>query len=107
MNKNKPVLVGGLEEKKSNNGTQYYQQDKIYDSEAVGLCQSANENFNPWYKQGYKVRKITPKEAWRLMGFSDEDFSKAAKVTPESHLFKQAGNSIVVDVLMAIFKEML
>ena len=51
-----------------------------------------------------KIRKLTPKETWRLMGFDDEDFEKAAKVNSNSQLYKQAGNSIVVNVLMAIFK---
>ena len=86
-----------------------------------------------------RVRKLTPKECWRLMGFDDDSFYRA-KYSPEcptdlakriekrdltkkewkrlyrytrreyvsnSQLYKQAGNSIVVDVLMAIFKEML
>lgn len=55
----------------------------------------------------YRIRKLTPLECWRLMGFSDEDFNKAAKVNSNSQLYKQAGNSIVVNVLMAIFKQML
>lgn len=41
------------------------------------------------------------------MGFDDEDFEKAQKVNSDSQLYRQAGNSIVVDVLEAIFKEML
>lgn len=41
------------------------------------------------------------------MGFTDEDFDKAQKVNSDTQLYKQAGNSIVVDVLEAIFKEML
>ena len=41
------------------------------------------------------------------MGFSDDDFDKASKVNSNSQLYKQAGNSIVVNVLMAIFKEMI
>ena len=53
-----------------------------------------------------RIRKLTPKECWRLMGFSDEDVEKAAKVCSNSQLYKQAGNSIVVNVLMAIFKEL-
>ena len=56
---------------------------------------------------GKRVRKLTPKECWRLMGFSDEDFEKAAKVNSNTQLYKQAGNSIVVDVLYNIFKELL
>lgn len=50
-----------------------------------------------------RIRKLTPKECWRLMGFNDEDFEKAAKVNSKTQLYKQAGNSIVVNVLMAIF----
>lgn len=54
-----------------------------------------------------RVRKLTPKECWRLMGFDDESFERAAAVNSNSQLYKQAGNSIVVDVLEAIFKEMI
>lgn len=54
-----------------------------------------------------RIRKLTPKECWRLMGFNDEDFEKAAKVNSNNQLYKQAGNSIVVNVLEAIFKELL
>ena len=56
---------------------------------------------------GFRIRKLTPKECWRLMGFSDDDFAKAEKVNSNTQLYKQAGNSIVVDVLMAIFRELL
>ena len=54
-----------------------------------------------------RIRKLTPRECYRLMGFSDEDFDKAKEVNSDSQLYKQAGNSIVVNVLMEIFKEML
>lgn len=51
-----------------------------------------------------QIRKLTPKECWRLMGFSDEDFEKAANIpTSNTQLYKQAGNSIVVNVLEKIF----
>lgn len=53
-----------------------------------------------------RIRKLTPKECWRLMGFDDEDFEKASKVNSNTQLYKQAGNSIVVNVLEAIFKEL-
>lgn len=135
-----PKLVGGVNEMKSNNRTQYYQQDRIYDADEIALCQSANETFNPWYavamrgREGnqeiemskreeanaittvqkdsmatnnLRIRKLTPKECWRLMGFDDEDFDKAQKVNSDTQLYKQAGNSIVVNVLEAIFKELL
>ena len=56
---------------------------------------------------GLRIRKLTPKECWRLMGFDDEDFEKASKVNSNTQLYKQAGNSIVVNVLEAILKELL
>ncbi|MBO5957511.1 MAG: DNA (cytosine-5-)-methyltransferase [Bacteroidales bacterium] len=51
-----------------------------------------------------RIRKLTPKECFRLMGFSDEDFEKAEAVNSNTQLYKQAGNSIVVPVLEHIFK---
>ena len=53
-----------------------------------------------------RIRKLTPKECWRLMGFSDADFHKAKEVNSNSQLYKQAGNSIVVDVLEGIFRQL-
>lgn len=51
-----------------------------------------------------RIRKLTPKECWRLMGFDDEDFYKAQSAgNSNSQLYKQAGNSIVVNVLEKIF----
>jgi site-specific DNA-cytosine methylase len=57
--------------------------------------------------QNLRIRKLTPRECWRLMGFSDELFDKAQAVNSNSQLYKQAGNSIVTTVLMAIFGELL
>lgn len=202
-----PVLVGGIGEKKSNGGTQYYQQDRIYDSESIAMAHPANlpggsykyliaDNLSSirlggifdrdgkthqagsvWDKNGLsptidtmqggyrqplitenkrihkivenndlsdkdppfldiynqkvipnesgtlkagmdhqqgniiynqlRIRKLTPKECYRLMGFSNEDFDKASKFNSNAQLYKQAGNSIVVNVLEAIFKQLL
>ena len=57
--------------------------------------------------ENIRIRKLTPRECWRLMGFSDEDFDRAKEVNSDTQLYKQAGNSIVVDVLEAIFRELL
>ena len=55
----------------------------------------------------FRIRKLTPKECWRLMGFTDEDFDNAkAMGTSDSALYKQAGNSIVVNCLYYIFREL-
>ena len=54
----------------------------------------------------YRIRKLTPRECWRLMGFTDEDFKKASEVNSNTQLYKEAGNSIIVPVLMAIFSQL-
>lgn len=64
-----------------------------------GYCNSHIQN-------GYRIRKLTPKECWRLMNFSDEDYEKAAEVNSSTQLYKQAGNAIVKNVLVAIFGQM-
>lgn len=53
----------------------------------------------------YRIRKLTPNECWRLMGFADEQFLKAEQVCSNSQLYKQAGNSIVVNVMENIFEK--
>lgn len=53
-----------------------------------------------------RIRKLSPKECFRLMGFSDENFEAAEKMVSNSQLYKQAGNSIVVDVLYYILVEL-
>ena len=59
------------------------------------------------YINNLRIRKLTSLECWRLMGFDDSDFEKASKVNSNTQLYKQAGNSICVPVLMAIFKELI
>lgn len=54
-----------------------------------------------------RIRKLTPKECWRLMGFDDNDFEKAEKVNSNTQLYKQAGNSVVVNAIEAIFDNLL
>ena len=53
-----------------------------------------------------RIRKLVPLECWRLMGFSDDDFNKASEVNSNTQLYKQAGNSIVKQVLMAIMSQL-
>ena len=53
-----------------------------------------------------RIRKLTPKECWRLMGFKDESFEKAQKLNSNTQLYKQAGNSIVVNALEKIIANM-
>ena len=174
FNNDNAVLVGGLGEMKSNNGTQYYQQDRVYDSNGLAMahpaqipegsykylvtekkkhqqdnlmsedglcitqCAGLSGRYNVMVNEkthqqdlvqsdegvsrtlvagshgnadnytktitNYRIRKLTPKECFRLMGVKDEDFEKLT--VSNSQLYKQAGNSIVVDVLEAIFENM-
>ena len=53
----------------------------------------------------YYVRNLTPRECWRLMSYSDEDYDKAASATTQTQLYRQAGNAIVEEVLKAIFQQ--
>lgn len=53
------------------------------------------------------IRSLTSLECWRLMGFNDSDYRKAQNITTDEQLIKQAGNSIVVNVLEAIFKQLI
>lgn len=55
---------------------------------------------------GLRIRKLTPKECFRLMGIDDKDFNKASKVCSNAQLYKQAGNGIVVDVFASIVSTM-
>lgn len=57
-------------------------------------------------KPQYRIRKLTPRECGRLMSVSDEDIDKMAAVNSNTQLYKQFGNSIVVDVMCAMFKNL-
>lgn len=108
-----PRLVGGIGEKWGDK--QYRQGNRVYDSDSVAMALTSqplgNMGGNSYMylirKPQYRIRKLTPLECWRLMGFSDEDFRKAEEVNSNSQLYKQAGNSIVKNVLMAIFGQMI
>lgn len=112
------AVLGGLGEKKSNSKTQWYQQDRIYDGS--GIATSLNSQL-PGGGQMYgipsdeidtiyypkrdcyiAIRKLTPKECFRLQGFSDELFEKAQFVNSDSQLYKQAGNAVTVNAAEAV-----
>ena len=57
-------------------------------------------------ESGFRIRKLTPRECWRLQGFPDWAFDKAQEVNSNSQLYKQAGNSVTVNVIAAIAKEL-
>ena len=89
-----------------------HQSNTVYNTDGICPCLNATDYKNPVKVIGsmpnFRIRKLTPLECWRLMGFDDEDFYKAqASGVSNSQLYKQAGNSIVVDVLEKIFKNIL
>ena len=73
-----------------------------------GMCNSLTtvQKDNLVMEKQYRIRKLTPRECGRLMGVSDEDISKMASVNSNTQLYKQFGNSIVVDVMCAMFKNL-
>lgn len=79
-------------------------EKRVYSTE--GISPTIEPHNRGKYLDKYRVRKLTPKECWRLMGFLDEDFERASKVCSNTQLYKQAGNSIVVKVLESIFRSM-
>lgn len=85
------------------------QDSVIVDPLGISPTHTAGHGNQPKIKEleTMRIRKLTPKECWRLMGFDDSDFEKAEKVNSNTQLYKQAGNSIVVDVLCYIFGNLL
>lgn len=84
------------------------QAGRIYDKNGISPALNTMQGGNrqPFTATKYKIRKLTPLECWRLMGFEDESFYKAKALdVSNSSLYKQAGNSIVVNCLYYIFKE--
>ena len=113
-------FVGGIGDKDwAKDGKQlsrnYPQGSRVYSSDGIASTLTAQgvggaggfsglytvEDESPKIK--WRVRKLTEKECWRLMGFTDQDHDRAAKYTSASARYKQAGNSIVTSCLVAIF----
>ena len=90
------------------------QGNRVYDSRGIACTQTAQGGGLGSYTglycveslPDYRVRKLTPLECWRLMGFSDADYRKAQQVVPQTQLYRQAGNAIVVPVLEGIFAQL-
>ena len=84
---------------------------------ALGIPEPKQENKASELPENIRIRKLTPKECFRLQGFSDEDYEKAKNALNNtfykgadrsgSQLYKQAGNSIVVNCLVSIIRKMI
>ena len=75
-------------------------------NESVPTITGSTWHFNNVLKDGYKIRKLTERECFRLMGVADADSDKIRQVVSKTQCYKLAGNSIVVDVLVAIFNQL-
>ena len=86
-----------------------HQAGSVYDKNGLSPTLDTMQGGwrQPCIEEKLRIRKLTPKECWRLMGFDDEDFEKATKVNSNTQLYKQAGNSIVVNVLEEILTNLL
>ena len=78
-------------------------EPRVYDETAPTL---RSERTGLKVADYYRIRKLTPKECWRLMAFSDEDFNLAKQYVANNALYKQAGNSIIVNCLIAIMSSL-
>lgn len=97
----KIIRVGQI----SNDGSQY---GTVLSEEGVNATLGAGTHgyCNNCIQQKYSIRKLTPKECFRLMNFDDTDFYAAESVNSNTRLYSQAGNSIVVGCLAAIFSQL-
>lgn len=102
-----PVRIGNIYGEQF--GTGY--AGNVWDQESVSptIMTAQGGNRQPLVVDNVKwrIRKLTPKECLRLMGFSDEDCNRASDYVSDSSLYKQAGNSIVTSCLVAIFYSLL
>ena len=103
------VLSGGVWDKMYEQSRRVYATDGL--SPTLHTCGGGgNQEIKVAVMENneqFRIRKLTPLECWRLMGFDDEDFRKAEAVNSNSQLYKQAGNSIVVNVLEGILRNLL
>ena len=97
-------------EDENNLNMNYKEGYRVYDSDGIACCQKTNggrlgSNAGLYLENTYRIRKLTPLECFRLMGFDDEDYYilKENGIS-NSQIYKMAGNSIVVNVLEEIFK---
>ena len=97
---NECIQAGSLEHYRNDQMNRYYDPQGISPTITVVSGGGREQKI----MDSYRIRKLTPLECWRLMGFDDEHFKRAADAgVSNSQLYKQAGNSIVVDVLEHIF----
>lgn len=102
-----PVRIGNIYGEQFGTGYAGNVWDKDFVSPTIMTAQGGNRQPLVVDNVKWRIRKLTPKECWRLMGFSDDDCNHASKYVSDSALYKQAGNSICTSCLIAIFYSLL
>lgn len=98
------TMQGGNREPKIIQRGHGYNQGGEHDTAPTLTSNSYQENNH--LLDGYRIRKLTPRECWRLQGFPDWAFDRAQAVNSNSQLYKQAGNSVTVNVIEAIARRL-
>ena len=96
-------------EERKDEGLRFFKDDCVGTLRTIDACgdkRVLESNENSENKIRWRIRKLTPLECWRLMNFTDEDCNRAAQYVSSSAQYKQAGNSIVVACLIAIFSSL-
>ena len=106
-NVNRVRQIGNLIKTNSFGGNPH--RGRVYSSDGISPCLNCmgGGGLEPKIYINKQIRKLTPKECWRLQGFPDYAFEKAKAVNSNSQLYKQAGNSVTVNVIKAIAKELI
>lgn len=94
-----------------NTGVCKVEQNEMYIEDGVlktnkNILNGKDAPETDWANCEYRIRKLTPTECMRLMGVQENDIEKMKKVNSNTQIYKQAGNSIVVSVLMAVFSQL-
>jgi DNA (cytosine-5)-methyltransferase 1 len=100
----KEVRTDEAKKKRKETGTNDFRDKKIEWRRQDYSNTITTSLTNDHYIKQKKIRRLTPLECWRLQGFRDEDFFSVKDVS-DTQLYKQAGNSITVNVLMELFKK--
>lgn len=97
----KPIPIGSIHETGKN-----HIHSMAINTEGISYTLTASDNHHPViiYKDRLTIRQLTPRECFRLMGVRDYDFDKLKNSFKDAQLYHMAGDSIVVNVLMAIFE---
>jgi DNA (cytosine-5)-methyltransferase 1 len=106
-NNSKLIMVGQMESGKDRT---FESINRVYSPQGscptINTCSGGDRQPKIFDSESFKIRKLTPLECFRLMGVTDEDAYKMLAANSNSQCYKQAGNSIVVDVMTEIFKRL-